>query len=246
MQVDTRKLRNIQRGIAGEAQLKDVIKKDEITKIAGFDVTFFGDKVICAAIVLDFKTLQVIERKYTVGKVPMQYIPGYEAFREGPIILETYYSLEEEPDILIIDGHGATHPLKAGLATYVGVELTKPCIGVAQKLMVGDIREDKIFILEQLRGLVVKTKEHANPLFVSAGNFISMETAAEIISKIVVPPHKLPEPIHQAHKYAKKIAEQLKENKELPQETTSEQGPMMEEFDLNEEVNSEEGISEGV
>lgn len=207
MRIDTRKLRNIQRAIAKEAKTKDEISVEQIKKIAGFDLAFFGDKVVCAAIVVSLPDFKVIEKKFTITKTPMQYIPGYLAFREGPAILQTYYDLQEEPDVIMVDGHGLLHPLKCGLATYIGVELNKPTIGVARNILAGEIKEDnKVFVLNELRGLFVKTKEHANPLYVSPGNKLSINTAAEITKKCVVFPHKLPEPLHIAHKFAKKIA----------------------------------------
>lgn len=208
MMVDTRKLRNIQRAVAKEARIKDEISIDKIRKIAGFDLAFFGQKVVCVAVVVSLPDFKILEKKFTITNTPMNYIPGYNAFREGPAILQTYYDLQEEPDVLMIDGHGIIHPLRCGLATYVGVELGKPAVGVARNLLAGEIKEDKIFILNELRGLLVKTKEHANALYVSPGNKLSIETSAEIARRCVIPPHKLPEPLHIAHKYAKKIAQE--------------------------------------
>ncbi len=229
MRIDTRKLRNIQRIVAKEARTKDEISLDGIKKIAGFDLAFFGDKVVCAAVVLSLPDFTVIEKKFTITNTPMQYIPGYLAFREGPAILQTYYELQSEPDVIMVDGHGLLHPLKCGLATYIGVELGKPTIGVAKNLLAGEIKEDKVFVLNEFRGLLVKTKEHANSSYVSPGNKLSIETAAKITKLCVVPPHKLPEPLHIAHKFAKRIA----------QEKASELGKQDSEQEMNNVVNVE-------
>lgn len=212
MKVDTRKLRDIQRKIAKEVNSSDELKLSEIKTIAGFDITYSGDKALCAAIVYDIEKKEIIEKKHTISKLPMQYIPGYRAFRDGPAILQTYYDLESEPQVLMILGHGISHPLKCGLATFVGVELGKPAIGVAKKLLAGEIEEGKIKILNETRGEIVKTKEHAKPLLVSVGHMISLKNAVEIIKKTNKPPHKLPEPLHLAHRHAKAILEKNKEN----------------------------------
>lgn len=213
MQVDTAKLRGILRAIAKQVSTKGTITPDTIKTIAGFDVAFFGDKAVCAAVVLDFKTMAVLESKYLLAKPEITYIPGFLAFREGNLILQAYYDLEHDPDVLMVDGHGIAHPLRAGLASYVGVELAKPCIGVAKSLLIGEIVDGKVMIGNEVRGMQVITKEHAKPVIVSPGHMISVETAAEIVRKCIVYPHKLPEPLHQAHRFAEKAAEKYKGKK---------------------------------
>lgn len=207
MRFDTRKLRGVLRAIAKQARTEDSPKLQEINTIAGFDVSYFDDKAVCAATVLNAKTMSVVEKKYLLSKPEMPYVPGLLSFREGPLILQAYYDLEQDPDVLMIDGHGIAHPLRAGLATYVGVELAKPTIGVAKKLLVGEVKDDKIIVNNEVRGVLVRTKKHAKPLFVSPGHLISVEKAAEIVKACVVPPHKLPEPLHQAHRFADKISQ---------------------------------------
>ncbi|MBN1644417.1 endonuclease V [Candidatus Woesearchaeota archaeon] len=209
MKVDTKKLRDIQRKIAKEIRTSDEIKKEDVHKIAGFETAFAGDKIICAAVVLDAKTFEVIEKKHTISKIPMQYIPGFLAFREGPAIMQTYYSLEFEPEVLMIPGHGVAHPLKCGLASYIGVELEKATIGVCKKILVGEVKKGKLIILNETRGEEVTTREHAKPLYVSAGHMISLKNSVDLVKKSIIPPHKLPEPLHEARKYAKKIINEL-------------------------------------
>lgn len=211
--INTKELRSVQRKIAKEVRTSDELKKEEIRKIAGFDTAFLGDKIICAAIIYDISTGQVIEKKHTLTKTPMPYIPGYLAFRKGPAIMQTYYSLEIEPEIMMIPGHGVSHPLKCGLASYVGVELGKATIGVAKKILAGEVKDRKIMILNETRGEEVRTKEHAKPLYVSAGHLVSLKTAVDLVKKYTIDPHKMPEPLHFAHKYAKEIFESMKKIK---------------------------------
>ncbi len=207
MVTDLRQLRNIQRKVAAQASAKDVIDTSQIKTIAGFDIAFYDEKIVCAAIILDAKTMKILESKTSISAAPLQYIPAYLAFREGPAIMQTYYSLELEPDVIMIDGHGMAHPLKCGLATYVGVELDKPTIGVAKKLLIGDVKDDKIVAGPETIGMTVITKEYARPVYVSVGHNISIESAAKIIKQCIIFPHKMPEPLHQAHKLANQIAE---------------------------------------
>ena len=206
------KLKDMHAQIAQQIQAEDGIKVDEIKYIAGFDLAYFGNKCVCSVVVLDFKTLQEVEKKFLVAKTPMNYVPGFLAFREGPPICEAYFDLECEPDVIIVDGHGIAHPMNCGLATFVGVELGKPVIGVAKSLLVGEVKDEQIILEGEIVGKTVRTKEHANPLFVSPGNMISIETATEIVKKCVIPPHKLPEPLHAAHRFADKIADKHKDD----------------------------------
>jgi deoxyribonuclease V len=204
---DLRQLRNIQRKVAAQAIAKDVIDTSQVKAIAGFDIAFYDDKIVCAAVILDAKTMKVLESKTSVSTAPLQYIPAYLAFREGPAIMQTYYSLELEPDVIMIDGHGMAHPLKCGLATYVGVELEKPTMGVAKKLLIGDVKDEKIVAGNETLGMAVTTKEYARPVYVSVGHNISLDSAAKLIKQCIIFPHKMPEPLHQAHKLANQIAE---------------------------------------
>jgi len=205
-------LKDQQSQIARQISVEDGVKIDEIKYVAGFDLSYFGNKCVCSAVVLDFKTLQVVEKKFLVMKTEMNYVPGFLAFREGPPICQTYFDLECEPDVIIVDGHGIAHPMNCGLATFVGVELGKPTIGVAKSLLVGEEKDGQIFLEGETVGRAVKTKEYAKPLFISPGNMISIETAADIIRRCVIAPHKLPEPLHAAHRLADREAEKHKDD----------------------------------
>jgi deoxyribonuclease V len=179
----------------------------ELRFIGAFDCGINGRQIVCSAVVVDAKTMEVVERQTITRDSQMPYIPGYTAFREGPLILELYYSLEHEPEVLMIDGEGIAHPDGGGLATYVGVELAKPTIGVAKELLAGVLNGSDILIDGKIVGKQVITKQFAKPIFVSPGNLISVERAASIVNECVRPPHKLPEPLHIAHRISSKAAE---------------------------------------
>jgi deoxyribonuclease V len=206
MGVNVAGLNRILSAIAGQVRTDDAI--GELKYAAGFDLAYFGNKAACAGVVIDVRTMSVVEQKYVIAKPGIQYIPGLLAFRAGPAVLQAYYSLEYEPDVLIVNGHGIAHPLRAGLASYVGVELGRPCIGVAKSLLVGKNRNNEIIIDGEVRGLLVRTKEHARPLVVSPGHLVSASTAAEIVKKLMIYPHKLPEPLHLAHRLAAQLAKE--------------------------------------
>ena len=204
-------LRDSQRAIAKQAILDDQMPIDSIKKICGFDCAQKGKDLVCAAVVVEYPSMKILEYQTLTKPAPMNYIPGFLAFREGPLMLELYYKLEQDPDVLMVDGHGVAHPAGCGLATYIGVELGKPTIGVANSLLVGDIDGQKILIGGHLVGHIVKTKEHAKDVYVTAGHLITADTAAELVRLSVRLPHKLPEPLHLAHRFADKEASRVQD-----------------------------------
>ena len=204
------KLKDMQKAAARQASLEPTLEKDDIKYVAGFDIAYRDNKCVVAAVVFDFKTLKIVEKKHLIAKAPMNYVPGFLAFRAGPPICQIYYDLEYEPDILMIEGSGLAHPEYCGLATFVGVELGKPAIGVAKNLLAGDLKGDDIILEGEIVGKQVKTREYANPVLVSPGHMMSVELAADIVKHFIVPPHKMPEPIHVAHRHAKKMSKELK------------------------------------
>ncbi len=201
-------LRATQRAIAAKAELVDSPVFSDITRIGGFSVTFAKEgpqeKVIAGAVILDFPSMKVLEKKTITLDAPMKYIPGYEAFRIGPVLLQLYYELEYDPQVIFVEGVGSAHPVGAGLATYLGVELEKPVIGVSKAPTTGELAGDDLFIEGERVGVMVHTKEHANKVLVSPGHLVSIDTAAEWVKKTIVQPHKRPEPLHIASRMAKK------------------------------------------
>lgn len=193
--------------------LKDSFEADKIEKIAGVDQTFIKNTIISSIVICEYKTMKPIEKKYAVVKSKMPYIPGFLSYRESPAIIEAYHLLERDFDVLLVDGNGILHPRKFGMASHLGLALDKPTIGIAKNLLVGESKEGEIYVDGELRGVEIKTKEHANPLYVSPGHMISLKTAEEIVKKCIVAPHKMPEPLQLAHKYGDKIRKMMIEKK---------------------------------
>jgi len=178
--------------------------------IAGFDVSFFENKAVCSVVVLDLKTLEVLEKKHTVNEEIMPYNPNISVFREAPPIIETLKQLENQPDTLLIDGAGALHANKAGVASYVGVLVNKPTIGLMKELMHARLEEDKIMVNNEQKGTAVRLRPFANPIYITPGHNMSMEKAVELV-KQVAGENKLPLPLHLAHKITIQVKKELKE-----------------------------------
>lgn len=210
-QINFNELKKVEKEVLKGISIKDV--NIGIKTIAAFDIGFSKNKVICSAIVFEYPSLKVIEEKTKISDELMPYSPNLVAFREGPAIIELYRELENKPDILIIDGNGALHPNRVGVASYVGVLLNKPSIGVAKELIYGNLEEDKILFNSEIKGYAIKTKDYARPVFVMPGHNISIEKAVEVIKNSASSEFKLPLPLHLAHRLTNKIKTTLSEKK---------------------------------
>ncbi|MBW2966770.1 endonuclease V [Candidatus Woesearchaeota archaeon] len=207
MKKGVNKLKEEQINLAKKIVIKDEF--DEIKLVAGVDQTFIGNEIISAVVVCDYKTMGIVEKKYAVVKATFPYIPSFLSYREGAAIVEAFSKLENNPDVLLVDGHGISHPRRIGLASHVGLLLDIPSIGIAKNLLCGYVKGDKIIIGEKTCGFTLIAKEYASPLFVSPGHKVGLKNSLEIVKNCVNLPHKLPEPLHLAHKYANKIRKEL-------------------------------------
>lgn len=201
-------MKDIQRHISSKVLIED--RFSETDSAGGVDQSFSNDYVYSATVIQNPR-FEALESKYSKMEINFPYVPGLLAFREIPPILKTWKKLERKPDLLLVDAHGIAHPRRFGLASHVGVVLDVPAIGVAKNFLAGEfespeeVGESTNLELEgEVVGKVLKSKEGCNPIFVSPGHRISVETSLEIVKKFLKD-HKLPEPIYQADRYANSV-----------------------------------------
>jgi len=199
MQIDKEKLKKEQNELASKVITTDNFGKIEL--IGGVDLAYFDNKVVCSIIICD-KDMKVIETKSTVTEVKIPYMPGYLFYREGPPIIETYQKIENKPDILLCGFHGILHPRRIGAASQLGLILDVPTIGVGKNLFCGKLEGYTVILDKEVRGIKLVTRKHAKPIFISPGHKISLKKSVEIVKGYVRPLHKLPEPLHLAHRHA--------------------------------------------
>lgn len=195
---------------------KIVVKDDflEINTIAGYDAAYTGSKMIAVVVVLDYKTLELIEEKHIITQPKVPYIPTFLSYRETPAIIEAFSLLENKPDLLMCDANGILHPRKMGCASHIGLLLDIPTIGVAKKLLCGEEKDGKIIFDGDTRAFVIDTKEHAKPIYVSPGHRVGLKSALSITKHCLIEGNKMPEPIRLAHKIAAKEKSKLKSQSE--------------------------------
>jgi deoxyribonuclease V len=137
------------------------------------------------------------------------YVPGLLSFREAPAILVAVERLRIEPDLFILDGQGLAHPRRMGIACHVGVVIDKPCIGCAKSRLIGEYGQvgpnvgdySELHHQGEIVGAVLRTRTGVNPVYISVGHKVDLETAISHILRCGKG-YRLPEPIRWAHKIA--------------------------------------------
>ena len=205
--MNIQKLKEEQERLAHKVLIQDSF--DSLTTIGGCDQSYAGKKIISSVVVVNAKTLEVIEKTSAILDCDFPYIPGYLSYREAPVIIEAFNKLKNKPDILLVDGNGILHPRRIGLASHVGIALDVPTIGVAKNLTFGQNSEGKIIIDKEVCAVEFVSRKYARPVYVSPGHKVSLSTALEVIKNSIKPPHKLPEPLHIAHRLATKLKDEM-------------------------------------
>ncbi len=205
--IDLDKLKKEQKKLSRNLEIKDSLNFENVTRVGGIHNVFLKNQIISGIIVLEDS--EVIGQAYFKDKVRFPYLPEFRAYRELSAMVHAFNKLEEKPEVIFIRGHGILHPRKLGLASHFSLTINTPVIGIADSLLTGEIKNSKIYLNGKINGKVVKTKEGANPLLVSPGNLISVETSEKLVKKFTFPPHKFPEALDKARKYSKSIRKEI-------------------------------------
>ncbi|MGQ4555836.1 endonuclease V [Halobellus sp. GM3] len=198
---------------------------DDRPLVAGVDQAFLDDRAVSAVVVSRGET--VVERAHAVTDLEIPYIPGLLAFREGGPILAAFAALDCEPDLVVFDGSGRIHFRQAGLATHLGVTLDVPSVGVAKRLLCGApasdvdgrpagwrtpiLADDSVENAEpgERIGHALQSRQYdsrpiINPLYVSPGHRVSVDTATDLVEGLCAD-YKLPEPTRLADARADEV-----------------------------------------
>lgn len=184
---------------------------ESITTVAGVDAGFEQEGTVtrAAVVVLQLPELTLLEQAIAYRPTTFPYVPSLLSFREMPTVLDALSQLTLEPDLILCDGAGIAHPRRLGIASHLGVLVDKPTIGVAKSRLLGTYgelaKEKGIWVPLMDRGerigAVLRSRTGTNPLFVSAGHRISLETAVDYVLRCT-PKYRLPETTRLADRLA--------------------------------------------
>jgi deoxyribonuclease V len=174
--------------------------------VTGVDVAYARTTAVGCAVVFNSDTKEILSSLTLTREVESDYIPGFFQLREGPIIVDLVQNLKEH-GMILLDGNGILHPRRFGLASYIGVTLDVQTIGVAKKLMLGEIgprSENSAEIKEnnEVLGRALWLKEK-RPIYVSIGHRVSLDSAVKVVIDASV--HGYPEVLRQAHNLSKEV-----------------------------------------
>jgi deoxyribonuclease V len=196
---------------------KAILREDqlgEVHHVAGVDMAINENNGMAraAVVLLTYPALQVIEQHIYEEPVRMPYIPGLLSFREAPCVLGAFSQLQQLPDLVMVDGAGIAHPRRIGIASHLGLWLDLPTIGCAKSVLTGTY--EKAALSEQagswvpltyrkeIIGAAVRTRARVNPMIISLGHRISLETSIHYVLACCRG-YRLPEPTRQADKLSK-------------------------------------------
>jgi deoxyribonuclease V len=192
-----------------------IIREDrleEVHTIAGVDMAINEQNGMAraAVVLLSFPELEILEKHVYEEPLRMAYVPGLLSFREIPCILGAFAQLKQQPDLVMVDGQGIAHPRRLGIAAHLGLWLDLPTIGCAKSILVGKHgpvgEEAGAWVPLQDRGetigAVVRTRSRVNPMIISLGHRISLESSIHYVLRCAKG-YRLPEPTRLADKLSK-------------------------------------------
>jgi len=204
--MSAREARTLQMELAASVDVSRPL--GEWTTLAAADVSFdrFGTELYASVVVVNRRTLDVVERVGVTAPASFPYVPGLLSFREAPALIEAFSTLNVVPDLVLCDGQGIAHPRRLGIGSHLGLWLKIPTVGCAKSRLCGEFVEPGIDRGErsplvdrgEVVGSVVRTKNRVKPLFVSPGHLCDIESAVAVVMELSGK-YRLPGPSRMAH-----------------------------------------------
>lgn len=203
--------REMQKLLAPQVFASGCPRLADVRYVVGLDMSApDSDGVVtAAAVALAFPELEPVDSSIARMVPSMPYVPGLLSFRETPALAMALEGLSVEPDLIIVDGHGAAHPRRFGIACHIGLVAQTPTIGCAKSILVGEYAElgqergsrTPLMHKGEVIGMAVRTRTGVSPVFVSVGHMIELDCAVEWTLS-VCNKFRLPETTRNAHNAA--------------------------------------------
>lgn len=212
---------------------KRIIREDqvgEVRTVAGVDMAINEESgnARAAVVLLSYPEMEIVEQHVYEEPIRMPYIPGLLSFRELPCVLGALEQLKRQPDLVMVDGQGIAHPRRLGIAAHLGLWIEQPTIGCAKSILtgyydakaLGEEAGSQTPLIDrkagnEVIGMIVRTRTRVNPMIISLGNRISLETSVRFVLDCSRG-YRLPEPTRQADKLSKDNAWKEPPSEEQP------------------------------
>ncbi len=186
--------------------------------VGGLDMAYVDTETsVVAYVETVYGRENVVKESWMLAPVLAPYIPTFLFLREGPPMLRILARERVLADVLLVNGHGLTHPRAMGLATYIGVVTGLPTIGVAKKHLYGEVVEE---IMPGIRGIVahgrivgaVLRSRSGGRLYISVGHKVTIQQAVKIVLDNLGE-GRLPIPLKIADALSKRVAREVREGR---------------------------------
>jgi len=202
------RLRREQEEIARKIELRPL--PEGVERVAGLDAAYLDSEGIGIYVLCDGKG-EPIDYVEVRREVRFPYIPTYLSYRELPLYLAAVEESEGKglaADVILVDGNGILHPRRVGIAAHLGVLLGKPTVGVAKRLLCGEVNTEGMAIGEwrpvvlddETVGAAMRTARNRT-IFISPGHLADVRSSVDLVTSLLVE-HPLPEPLRWAHELA--------------------------------------------
>jgi deoxyribonuclease V len=187
------------------------VGSDRIHSIGGAGVSVCQDSVTAAVVAYTYPSLIRTEQATAVCTAQFPYIPGLLAFHTGPAIVRAYGMLRVPVDVLMLPGHGTAHPCRFGLASHIGRALNVRSIGVARRLLTGNVPGDlpdsagtwPILDAGERVGTALRTAPGRRLLYISPGFGTGTCESVGIVQRSILPGNGFPLPLAEARRLAR-------------------------------------------
>jgi deoxyribonuclease V len=183
----------IQSNLADRVSFDDDPRLAEIRLVAGIDNSYLQTAAqttaFAAVVLMRWPELEEVEVATASREVTFPYVPGLLSFRELPVVVAALEALAGAPDVIFCDGHGLAHPRRFGIACHVGLLTGLPTIGCAKRPLFAKYEDPErelgartlMTMNGEPVGVALRTSARRTlPLFVSPGNQVSIDTAADL------------------------------------------------------------------
>ena len=198
-------------------ELEDRLNPLQYVAAADISYSKHSNRSYGGVAVFAYPELELVEEQTAHGDTGFPYVPGLLSFREGPVALEAFRKVKQAPDLILFDGQGIAHPRGFGLASHMGLILNKPSLGCAKSRLYGrhvepgKRRGDHSPLLDEegrMIGAVLRTRDRVNPVYVSQGHRVSLDTALETVLSCCKG-YRIPQPLRYAHELVNRLRNEL-------------------------------------